>query len=653
MTQRQRAWSYDSGRMSNGPFRRAALSLVVAGAVFAIALDGGGYALESRGFLAVSVWWTILVTVGLRLLPLTRPPRAAVLAGGLLAGLAVWALASLLWADSAERVFNEFNRDILYLGVFVLVVLATKPGHGARWLDGLAIGITAVGLLALAQRFFPDLIAADEIPTFLPAAAARLSYPLAYWNGLAILLALAVPLLLRSAVFAGRAWARALAVAPLPALAVALYLTSSRGGVLAALVGALAFLAVGTRRWGILGAGLVAAAGSIAALAVLLPRDELVNGPIDSDAAASQGWGAAVLIALLCGATGLAYGLAERLVAGRVRPPRAAGWALTLLAAAVVAGAIAAADPAERLERFKKPPDAVLLENPDFARAHLASGSGSGRWQYWNAAVDEFESAPALGGGAGSYEAWWTQKRPIAQPVRDAHSLYLETLGELGIVGFVLVLGIVGMGLVSGFRRSLRADAGGVAAAASASFAAYAVGAGVDWMWELTAVSLVGIVALAVVTGPATGETPPPAAARLSPRIRLAAGAAAFVAVWALLSAQAVPLLADAKIEDSQAAVRRGDGRAALEDARAARNIQPWAATPYLQLALVEEQVGELDSARAHIGEAIDRDPRDWRLWLIASRIETKTGEVPAARRSLARARELNPRSPLLTELGG
>ncbi|HEV3408158.1 MAG TPA: tetratricopeptide repeat protein, partial [Gaiellaceae bacterium] len=114
-----------------------------------------------------------------------------------------------------------------------------------------------------------------------------------------------------------------------------------------------------------------------------------------------------------------------------------------------------------------------------------------------------------------------------------------------------------------------------------------------------------------------------------------------------LIGSQAIPLLATLKVRDSQAAVQRGDGEDALVDALAARKIQPWAASTNLQVALVQEQIGDLAAAHTAIRDAIDRDGSNWRLWMTAARIETKLGAIEDARRSLRRAAELNPRSPL------
>jgi Tfp pilus assembly protein PilF len=105
-------------------------------------------------------------------------------------------------------------------------------------------------------------------------------------------------------------------------------------------------------------------------------------------------------------------------------------------------------------------------------------------------------------------------------------------------------------------------------------------------------------------------------------------------------------------LASSQEAVREGNLGQALDRALAARQLQPWAASPYLQLALVHEQREDLPAAEAAIREAIERDPLDWRLWLVAARVETESGDISAARESLARAIELNPRSPLFADAG-
>jgi len=127
--------------------------------------------------------------------------------------------------------------------------------------------------------------------------------------------------------------------------------------------------------------------------------------------------------------------------------------------------------------------------------------------------------------------------------------------------------------------------------------------------------------------------------------VRLAAAAVAL----GLVVAEAIPLLATMEVRRSQEAVDNGNLVEALDRAESARSIQPWAASPYLQLALVEELGGRIEEARGSIENAIGHDEDDWRLWLVAARIQTKAGAIAEARESLARARELNPKSQLFT----
>ena len=632
------------------------LALAAGAAIFLMAYDGGSYSLESRSTVAIAALWAVLIGVVLALWPLATPPRAAWVAGALLAGFAAWTGASILWAESAERAFTEFNRVVLFVAVFLVAVFAGTRGNVGRWLDGIAVGIVATTLCALASRLFLDVLPQGQVPEFLPGVATRLSYPVEYWNGLAIFAALSIPLLLRAATVPQLLLWRALAVGVIPALVSAMYLTSSRGGFAAAFVAVAVFVTLTPRRWAAVGAIAVAGAASAFAISALVDRVELANGPFDAEVAVDQGRSFALLIVVTCVATGIVYALGARFLEGRVAVPRVVGRVAAAIAVlALVAGAVAA-DPVQRFETFKEFPEAQA-EPTDLVRAHLTSGTGSGRWQFWTVAAEQFKGKPLIGMGAGSYESYWAEHTPISFFVRDAHSLYVETLGELGLVGLVLIGGALLVGLVSGVRRLrfVQGEERFSVAGLLAGFGAYLLGVGIDWMWELTVVSLVGITLLGFLTGPATAPA-------LRPRLlaqdgrpprgrRFAVTATALVAGWLLVCAQAVPFLAQIKISDSQAATRTGDGERALEDAAAARNLQPWAASPYLQVALVHEALGDPALAEEAIQAAIDRDPRDWRLWLAASRIHVQAGNVSEARTRLERAAELNPRSPLFANV--
>ena len=71
----------------------------------------------------------------------------------------------------------------------------------------------------------------------------------------------------------------------------------------------------------------------------------------------------------------------------------------------------------------------------------------------------------------------------------DAHSLYLETLAEIGPVGLLLLLCALAVPIFA----AVRARDHPLAAVGAASYAAYLVHAGVDWDWEMPAVTLAGL----------------------------------------------------------------------------------------------------------------------------------------------------------------
>ena len=412
--------------------------------MFGLAFDGGTYALTSRNAVAIGIWWALIAAAALSLWPLERPTRAAITIGGLLAAFALFTGLSLIWAESAEKAFAEFDRVLLYLGVYVLAVIAGTRANVHRWRDGMAIGLVGVAALALASRLFADLVSEQDFATLLPGIEARLGYPVDYWNGLAILVGLAFPLLLGIATERRRPFVGAFAVAQFPVLASVIYLASSRGGAATAIVGTLVFIALTGRRAAAFAATVCGGAGSAVAIAILSARPELVDGPLDSAAAASQGESAALLIALVCIVTGAAYGIGAWL-APPAPPPPGPGMRRALAVAGVIAavGAIVAVDPPERFDRFKQAPGGSGGAEGGFTESHLLSGGGSGRWQFWSAAVDEYETRPLAGRGAGSFESWWAEHGSFGYFIRDAHSLYAETLGELGLIGLGLLAAVL------------------------------------------------------------------------------------------------------------------------------------------------------------------------------------------------------------------
>ncbi len=430
-----------------------------------------------------------------------------------------------------------------------------------------------------------------------------------------------------------------------------IYLTSSRGAIVTALVGGGLFLIATARRWNALAAAVVGAAGAALAVGLLSQRHTLVNGPLTSSLAESQGRTAAVLVLGCCLLAGAIFMAGETLLAGRSAPSPLVGWALVTVAAAAVVLVVVASHPIARFDAFKRlPVPATRPGSANFANSHLLSGSGSGRWQFWAAAYGEFKSAPLQGGGAGSYESWWDRHASFAYVLKNAHSLYFEVLGELGVVGLLLLLGSFLAGLIAAFSRwrdVLSGERRVTIAALTAVFAAFLAGAAIDWIWQFAAIAGVAVVSIGLAGSGSDGTGSDSRSRRREGRV--GPGIAVLLVAWVLICAQAIPWLAAGKIADSQAAVRRGDANEALMNALDAKTLQPWAASPYVQLALVAEYRREFAASRRFITSAISRDSNDWRVWYLAARIERESGRRAAAARSAARARSLNPRSPLFS----
>jgi tetratricopeptide (TPR) repeat protein len=118
----------------------------------------------------------------------------------------------------------------------------------------------------------------------------------------------------------------------------------------------------------------------------------------------------------------------------------------------------------------------------------------------------------------------------------------------------------------------------------------------------------------------------------------------------AAMVAIAIPLAASSSLSESQAAVRRADLPMALELARQAKAVEPFAARPHVQEALILESQGSLLPAAAAAARATEREPHEWRAWVIRSRIDAERGDAKASLAAYRKAKSLNPDSVLFKE---
>lgn len=613
----------------------AAVGLGAAAGVAALGAADGGYFPPAWGWTALVALWLVIAWLLLGRAALHGGRLAGAFAGGLTA-LAAWTWLSLLWSDNTTQTVLEGFRMLAYAGVAAALVLVVRSDAAPALLRGVLGAIVLVSVYGLGTRLFPDRLGAYD-----PISEYRLSEPLGYWNGFGIFVAVGLLLALGAAARERNVILRAAAAAGFVVLVPALYFTFSRGAWIALLAGLAAAVALDPRRLQLLVALVVVGVPGLVAAAVSSSYEGLVRRDSPLSVAQDQGSELAVLIVLLAlvgaGAT-VALAAAER----RYVPSRAVRVGFAALAAVMALGVATAV-----VVRFGGPVDMVEEAYDAFTTApeppptdlsqRLFTFTGSYRPEIWKEAWHEYTDNPVLGGGAGTYEQYWNQHRPIDHKVRDGHNLYLETLGELGPIGLAALLLALAAPVVAAFG----ARGHPLAAGAFGAYVAYLVHAGIDWDWELPAVTVAAFacgVALIALRGRGGPELVP------GPRLRIAAGAvAACMAAAAFVGLVGSSALA---ASDDAAVSSPPDWNDAAGEARKAQDWAPWSSEPWQRLGEAQVGQGDIAGARESFRKAIDKEPTDWLLWLRLA--EASSGSERAA--ALREAERLNPLSPEIRE---
>jgi O-antigen ligase len=613
--------------------------------IVGLALAGGGFGVSARHIAGLGVWLLVVALLALGTATRAAFGRPFYWAAGLLGGLALLSALSSLWSGSMELSVIEADRVLVYLGFFLAAFLiAQTDERRQRFAEGLAIAVVLVALLGLASRLLPHVLSVDNAFGSGP----RLRYPLGYWNANGAMFGIAVAMALWASRRSSWAAVRWLSVAAMPAVLLALYFTYSRGGLLSLLIAAGCLLALSRDRLWLLGTLAIGAIGALPAVLAAQARPSLAESYFTED---TVGQGVAVLAFLLAG-TALGLLLFAGLRAIERRDGALTGRAVQLsqspvllkrlaIAAALIAIAAAIAVGGRAWDQFSSSD----LQFPNNPAKHFGQLSGAGRHDFYRVAVDAFEEKPLLGHGAGTYEFSWEKLRSIEIPVHNAHSLYLEAFSELGLLGGAIVLGLFAFLLWTGFA-AWRAAAGGEReriAALLAAMLAFAIGTGFDWFWEIAGLGAVFFLAAGVVVSVRCAQLAVGAPARKRDERRYGLAVTGLVLAWISAIALIGPLLVQHELKSSQHAAADGDLTAAVSHASTARSIEPWAASPYVQLGLLAQLQGDYGTATLRLTEAIEREDRNWQLYYLRAKVEQEAGQFQEARTDLDRAQQLNP----------
>jgi O-Antigen ligase len=567
---------------------------------------------------------------------------ALAVAAGALSLYAVWTLLSATWSDSTWRALVDFDRALLYLLALVLFGSRPRDSGQVRWMTRcLALAILVVCSIGLITRLAPDLW-----PIASNLSENRLSYPITYWNSLGLLASLGTILCLHFT--SSRSEPRALRLAgaaAIPILVTTLFFTFSRGAIVAGAIGLVAYMVLGRPR--ALLSGLLATAPPAAvALAFSYQAYKLAGLHPTSSAATSQGHDLGLVLGLCVAA---ALWLRWLLLAldrhtGKLRlSPRARLPVLGSLAAAVaVAGVVlfvALDGPSYVSDQYDRFLHGNKIGNARDLRTRLSDPGSNGRIDQWRVAIsDGFDPSKLDGQGAGTYELLWARNRPrkLARlTVHNAHSLYIENLSDLGLVGFLLLLVFV-LAILYGFAARLGGPQRTLYAALFAAGLAWALHAGADWDWQMPAVTL-WIFALGGAALAAPARTP---WVKFSPSPALRAGIAGTLIVVGVVPA--VVTISQGKLDDAvQAFLRRGDCPQVIDEARSASSVLSLRPEPYRLEGYCQARLGQARRAVHSMQEAVDRDPGNWQYRYSLAVAQAAAGADP--RPAAGEALRLNP----------
>ena len=594
--------------------------------VVLLAFHSGGYFASEWGLIALPFVLIAIAALALAEFVGFSTASCALLLG--LAGFAVWQLSSILWSTGAAIPVQETERTLVYVSAVAALLLCLTPIRSASLLTGVAVGITVVAVYALGTRVAPGTLGG----AYDPSSGYQLAKPIGYANGLALLLVLGFALSAGLMLHARRPLATLAGAAVVPQLT-AVYFTFSRSAFAVLAVAVAVIVALERERL----RTIATLSGPLATAAFgtwLCSRNPaLTAAGATLHTAQVQGHALARhLLALCLVAAGLsAVARADRWYTHslRFRPRVSVRTAAVGVVVGLVAGSMAVGGPVSAFGRvthdFAAPRPLPAAPDP----AHrLLSVQGNGRADYWTVAARMVEEHPALGEGSGSFARSWTRERPIADDeTRDAHNLYLETLAELGPIGFVLLL----LALVSPAAALAHERPTGLMPAAAGAYVAFLLHAAIDWDWEIPILTLVALACAASLIASSRRTS----RVTLTGRFRVVglAGSAA------LLSAALVAHVGNRAAADAARALARGDAAAAARDAKRARAWMPWSYQPWQLLGEAQFAEGAPRRAGASLRHATSLDGGQWSVWYDLALTEQDRRSETA----MAHAHDLNP----------
>jgi hypothetical protein len=264
----------------------------------------------------------------------------------------------------------------------------------------------------------------------------------------------------------------------------------------------------------------------------------------------------------------------------------------------------------------------------------------------WNQVRDE----PVRGVGAGNFDSTWFLQRRVTEDVRQAHSIELQTLGELGLVGGAALLLFVGAVLAGFAVRARRARSSprdlGLAVAGGGMFLVWLVHTSVDWLHLIPGITGIALCGAAVLVAPWRRERGRGGVAPL--RLAGIVTVLAIALVGAVLIGRTA--LAGRELDGARSLVD-SDPRAALAKTADSLDLNDEHIDTYYVRASAFARLDDYPNARATLLQATRKDPGEFVTWALLGDLAVRRGELRQARAAYRRASKLNPRDRALGAL--